>query len=152
MARRNVAGICEIAECEDRTVGRGWCRKHYARWRRTGDPEQTRTGLKGTIEHRFWEQVGMTEDASQCWEWQSGLGAHGYGTTSLFLGRSMGAHRAAFFLDKGYWPKLFVLHSCDNPPCVNPSHLREGTAQDNADDARSRNRGVGKRKPSEAVN
>jgi hypothetical protein len=29
---------------------------------------------------------------------------------------------------------LFVLHRCDNPPCVRPDHLRLGTAKDNTQD------------------
>ena len=33
-----------------------------------------------------------------------------------------------------------VLHSCDNPACQNPAHLREGTAQDNQDDIDARGR------------
>lgn len=35
---------------------------------------------------------------------------------------------------------MFACHSCDNPPCVNPRHLYEGTNQDNVNDAVSRNR------------
>lgn len=29
---------------------------------------------------------------------------------------------------------LLVLHHCDNPPCVRPEHLFQGTPQDNMDD------------------
>lgn len=33
-----------------------------------------------------------------------------------------------------------VLHSCDNPPCVNPLHLRVGTHLENCADAVNRDR------------
>jgi hypothetical protein len=35
---------------------------------------------------------------------------------------------------------LFVLHSCDNPPCVLPAHLRLGSAAENTQDMMERNR------------
>lgn len=35
---------------------------------------------------------------------------------------------------------LHILHSCDNPMCINPKHLREGTDRDNMDDMLERNR------------
>ena len=34
---------------------------------------------------------------------------------------------------------MFVLHTCDYPPCVNAQHLYEGTAKDNARDRMERN-------------
>ena len=44
-------------------------------------------------------------------------------------------HRAIYILLHGELPSdIQVRHICDNPPCCNPAHLMEGTAQDNADD------------------
>ena len=33
-----VVFMCVIDDCDRPVVGRGWCRRHYSRWRRTGDP------------------------------------------------------------------------------------------------------------------
>lgn len=51
------------------------------------------------------------------------------GTRRIYM-----AHRAAWFLTHGAWPRLAILHLCDNPSCVRAEHLREGTiAENNAD-------------------
>jgi hypothetical protein len=88
--------------------------------------------------------------ATGCWEWQGALGSGGYGVFS-YRGKQVRAHRASLAaycerpdilepcINGGARP-VYVLHSCDNPKCCNPDHLRLGTPQDNADDARSRNR------------
>lgn len=66
-----------------------------------------------------------------CVEWAACRDKDGYGIRR-FDGRKQPAHRVAWQLAHGAIPAgLFVLHSCDNPPCVNVRHLRLGTHLDN---------------------
>jgi len=36
---KNPGKTCKINGCDGPVFGRGWCNKHYVRWRRHGDPE-----------------------------------------------------------------------------------------------------------------
>jgi hypothetical protein len=42
---------------------------------------------------------------------------------------------------------MFVLHHCDNPPCINPDHLYIGTKKDNTQDMTARGRDRGRFQP-----
>ena len=82
---------------------------------------------------RFWEKV---RTGKGCWEWQGGRAAFGHGLIHLGNGNKLvQAHRVAWELANGPIPDgLCVLHHCDNPPCVRPTHLFLGTLGDNARD------------------
>lgn len=74
-----------------------------------------------------------------CFEWQGGK-VKGYGRIR-FQKKSIGVHRLALIFATNLEPKdLYALHSCDNPACINPEHLRWGTQADNMADSISRNR------------
>lgn len=78
-----------------------------------------------------------------CWDWLRGKSSKGYGYAYLKgKGGQVGAHHLSFFLFYGHWPKrgVHVLHSCDNPGCVNPKHLFLGTNLDNIQDKVSKGR------------
>jgi predicted XRE-type DNA-binding protein len=70
-----------------------------------------------------------------CWEYHDGAG---YGK-ARWGGRTERAHRVSFFLANGFWPEV-VMHTCDNPSCVNPEHLRAGDHADNVRDALAKGR------------
>lgn len=89
----------------------------------------------------FWDNVYIPQDENACWTWKGMLDKDGYGYYRVDK-RTRRAHRVSWELANGPIPEgLFVCHKCDNPPCVRSDHLFLGTAQDNARDRGSKNRG-----------
>ncbi|MFT4295614.1 MAG: HNH endonuclease signature motif containing protein [Micropruina sp.] len=83
----------------------------------------------------FWDQVDRSGD---CWLWTGRRDENGYGRIGH---RRVGAHRVAWALSHGGdLPDQWVLHRCDNPPCVRPDHLFLGDALDNNRDRQQKGR------------
>ena len=64
----------------------------------------------------------------------------GYGVFS-FNGAMRTASRVSWILAHDDPGELFVLHACDTPLCVKPSHLHLGTQKDNMAEMSARGRG-----------
>ncbi|MEV5007255.1 HNH endonuclease signature motif containing protein [Streptomyces sp. NPDC055692] len=80
----------------------------------------------------------QTDRQGKCWVWGGSTISKGYGNFRMH-GINFLAHRASYELHSGAIPDgLLVLHSCDNPPCFNPDHLRVGTNGDNMRDRSDR--------------
>lgn len=81
---------------------------------------------------RLLDKVFYSPDG--CWYWTGALSNKGYARIA-FNGKNSLASRLSFRLFNGDIPgKLFVMHTCDNPMCVNPNHLVLGTQDDNMKD------------------
>ena len=95
---------------------------------------------------RFWEKVSVGE-RSECWYWL-GNPSHSFGYGVFMVNRKKHyPHRYSYFLHHGKYPEKQVNHKCDNPYCVNPYHLYEGTHKDNINDKVKRGRTGSKLKP-----
>lgn len=135
-----VPGTCEAPGCD--AVGklrRGYCAKHYDRFRKYGNP--LGTARRTTAEQeRQWLITNSVVTEAGCWEWQRARMGAGYGNTR-YQGKTINTHRLSYMLFVGPIPEgMYVLHKCDNPPCVNPEHLWLGTPADNMRDRDAKGR------------
>lgn len=89
------------------------------------------------LKDRFWAKV---KRGPNCWTWTAFTTSDGYGRLWA-LGVNGYAHRVSWMIHHGApMPSRMVLHKCDNPRCVRPSHLFLGTQIDNMRDAVAKGR------------
>ena len=91
---------------------------------------------------RFWRLIDQ-RDPAECWPW-TGDTDKGYGVF-YYQGRMRRAHELALSFTTGEQrlPDLDTCHSCDNPICCNPAHLRFDTRRSNVADMHERGRPFG---------
>ena len=118
-----------------------------AQWREA--TRRYRRRVRGDLEYfkPLWHDLAAGavvvthEDGDWCLEWVRAKNQNGYGR--LQWGRNIEvASRAALAIKLGrpIAPGMWALHTCDNPPCIRPEHLFEGTPKENADDMTDKQR------------
>jgi hypothetical protein len=102
------------------------------------------------IKRRFWAKVNK-QGPNGCWIWIGSCNDAGYGAVQIYRGKYY-AHRLSYEWHCGEISNGFVvMHRCDTPACVNPSHLCLGTQAENMQDkiSKGRQRWVGASMPGE---
>lgn len=95
------------------------------------------------------QQLQYKERSIECWIWPFSCNTDGYGHLRL-KGKLLRLTRLVLEIETGEnLSRNYALHSCDNPPCFNPLHLRWGSRSENVQDAIKRNRHVAPGMPGE---
>jgi hypothetical protein len=133
---------CSFPGCVNAAKALGLCPAHR-RQQKAGEPLRTlQVQYHGLTEYdRFFKRIEVG-DVKECWKWTgSVMKANWHGQWRNSAGQIEPTHRAAWRILKGEIPEgAFVLHRCDNPICVNPSHLFLGSQSDNLRDMWSKGR------------
>lgn len=88
---------------------------------------------KRPLVDRFWEKVDIKSE-DECWEWTGRKLDDGYGLINE-NGIQYRAHRLSYEVNNGMIDDGMVIrHTCNNPKCVNPKHLVQGTHKQNSED------------------
>lgn len=120
--------ICSVDGCGKRYYCRGFCARHYDRFRRNGFTH-TRIAEKGS--GAAFIDAAMALETDDCIDWPYGLSDDGYG----IIGNGK-AHRIVCARAHGAppFPRAHACHSCNRPICINKRHLRWGGAKENMAD------------------
>lgn len=98
----------------------------------------------GSIGKRVRGHIKIDKETG-CHLWTGCRNSFGYGLMRVGKGLAR-AHRMAWEAKFGPIPEgMVVMHTCDNPPCCNPEHLKLGTHGDNNRDRVKKGRGKGAR-------
>lgn len=140
-SRRGKFKPCLVEDCDgnaDRSAAgiRGWCVKHYCRWKTHGDPLGGRPTFNGEP-MKFIQEVAIPYDGSDCLVWPYAKGSMGRGSIRIG-GKTLEVNRLICEGRHGPppSPEHEAAHECGNGhlACCNPLHLRWDTHTGNQRD------------------
>jgi len=115
---------CTVAGCAAPAHRRGWCQRHYTRWRRRGAPDAP---VRPQVPSAAAQMAAGVQrgTADECWPWTGPRLPSGYGRLRGAGDRY--AHRESWAAVHGPIPPgVRIWHRCDWPPCCNVAHLVAG--------------------------
>lgn len=128
--------LCSFDGCSKEAAAKGLCPAHRAQQKQGKTLRPLQVQYHGLTEYERFLKWTNVLGPNECWEWKgSRHQSRWHGQWRNGIGEIELAHRAAWRMMRGPIPTdMFVLHKCDNPICVNPSHLFLGSQSDNAKD------------------
>lgn len=118
---------CMVEGCDRDSVRRGCCNKHYRRWMKHGTFERQNPRAENGAPRKFLDDA-INSDTDECIIWPFGKDSDGYGWLE-----GKAAHREAC-PGEPIGERNQACHSCNNPSCINPRHLRWATKSENMQD------------------
>lgn len=144
---------CSVDECERPTTAKGLCKRHWERAARYGSPTAPFRKVPAPVWQAWARDVAASEPDGLCREWPFGRG--GDYVSVIWDGQQTRLGRVMLMLVGQLPPSTRheALHSCDNPPCAAPWHLRWGTREENMADMVERGRSLrGTKSPNAKLN
>lgn len=125
---------CTVMEngehCDKPHRARGYCKLHWQRWRKHGDP------LVVLLKDKTKSVIMVGPRPDDCWLC-TGAGEREYGRITLHDGRRVYAHRNSYEEWIGPIPPGYEIdHKCFNKACCNPRHLRLATDKQQSENRR----------------